>query len=132
VKIYVGNLSHDVTEDELRQEFEAFGKVDSVTIMKDRHSGQPRGFGFVEMPRKTEGQAAMEGLKGRTCVHHWVIDTLAVGGVYHARCIKCGAEKDFPYQQPWPVFSLKPTNPTPSSPTELPKRHKGRPRKVDG
>ena len=132
MKIYVGNLSRDVTEDELRQEFEVFGKVDSVTIMKDRYSGQPRGFGFVEMPTKAESQAAIAGLKVRTCVHHWVIDTLAMNAVYHARCKKCGAEKDFPYQQPWPVFSLKPTNPTPLSPTELPKRRRGRPRKVDG
>ena len=66
MKIYVGNLSRDVTEDELRQEFEVFGKVDSVTIMKDRYSGQPRGFGFVEMPTKAESQAAIAGLKGKT------------------------------------------------------------------
>jgi RNA recognition motif-containing protein len=132
VKIYVGNLSRDVTEGELRQEFEAFGKVDSVTIMKGRYSGQPRGFGFVEMPTKAEGQAAIAGLKVRTCVHHWIIDTLAMKGVYYARCKKCGAEKDFPCQQPWSVFSVKSTNPTPLSPTELPKRHRGRPRKVEG
>jgi RNA recognition motif-containing protein len=66
LKIYVGNLSRDVTEDELRKEFEAFGKVDSVTIVRDRYSGQPRGFGFVEMPTKAEGQAAIAGLNGKT------------------------------------------------------------------
>jgi len=66
MKIYVGNLSRDVTEDELRQEFVAFGKVDSVNIVRDRYSGQPRGFGFVEMPTKAEGQAAIAGLKGKT------------------------------------------------------------------
>jgi RNA recognition motif-containing protein len=132
VKIYVGNLSRDVTEDELRHEFEAFGKVDSVTIMKDRYSGQPRGFGFVEMPTKAESQAAIASLKERTCVHHWVIDTLAMNGVYHAGCIKCGAEKDFPSQQPWSIFCAKPTNPTSSSPAELPRRRRGRPRKVEG
>ena len=96
MNIYVGNLSPDATEDELRQEFEAFGKVDSVRIEKDRRSGQPRGFGFVEMPTEAEGQAAIKGLKERTCVHHWVIDTLTMNGIYHARCIKCAAEKDFP------------------------------------
>jgi RNA recognition motif-containing protein len=66
LKIYVGNLSRDVTEDELRKEFEAFGKVDSVTIVRDRYSGQPRGFGFVEMTTKAEGQAAIAGLNGKT------------------------------------------------------------------
>jgi len=66
VKIYVGNLSRDVTEDALRQEFEVFGKVDSVSIVMDRYTGQPRGFGFVEMPTKAEGHAAITGLKGKT------------------------------------------------------------------
>jgi RNA recognition motif-containing protein len=65
LKIYVGNLSRDVTEAELQQEFEAFGKVDSVSIVVDKYSGQPRGFGFVEMPAKSEGQAAIEGLNGK-------------------------------------------------------------------
>ena len=65
MNIYVGNLSHDVTEDELRQEFEPFGQVVSVNIIKDRYSGQSRGFGFVEMATKAEGQAAIDGLKGK-------------------------------------------------------------------
>jgi len=65
VKIYVGNLPRDITEDELRQEFEAFGKVDSVNIVRDRYSGQPRGFGFVEMATKTDCYAAIKGLKGK-------------------------------------------------------------------
>jgi len=65
VNIYVGNLSRDVTEDELRQEFEPFGQVVSVNLIKDRYSGQSRGFGFVEMATKAEGQAAIEGLKGK-------------------------------------------------------------------
>jgi RNA recognition motif-containing protein len=54
-----------LTEDELRREFEAFGKVESVAIVKDRYSGQPRGFGFVEMPTKSEAVAALAGLKGK-------------------------------------------------------------------
>jgi RNA recognition motif-containing protein len=66
MNIYVGNLSPDVTEDELRKEFEAFGQVASVAIIKDRYSGQSRGFAFVEMPTVSEGQAAVAGLKGKT------------------------------------------------------------------
>ena len=54
-----------MTEEELKQEFTAFGEVTSVGIIKDKYSGQPREFGFVEMPSKTEGQAAMTGLKGK-------------------------------------------------------------------
>jgi RNA recognition motif-containing protein len=66
MNIYVGNLSREVTEEELRQEFAAFGEVASVNIIKDKHGGQSRGFGFVEMPSKTEGEAAISGLKGKT------------------------------------------------------------------
>jgi RNA recognition motif-containing protein len=65
MNIYVGNLAREVTEEELKQEFTAFGEVTSVSIIKDKYSGQPRGFGFVEMPTKTEGQAAISGLKGK-------------------------------------------------------------------
>jgi len=65
MNIYVGNLSREVTDEELRKEFEAFGKVESVNIIKDKYSGQSRGFGFVEMPAKAEGQAAVSGLKGK-------------------------------------------------------------------
>jgi len=66
MNIYVGNLSREVTEEELRQEFMAFGQVASVNIIKDRDSGEPRGFGFVEMSSKSEGQAAITGLNGKT------------------------------------------------------------------
>jgi len=66
MKIYVGNLSSEVTEEELRQEFEAFGEVTSVNIVTDKYSGQPRGFGFVEMTSVSEGQAAITGLNGKT------------------------------------------------------------------
>jgi RNA recognition motif-containing protein len=65
MNIYVGNLAPGVTEEELRQQFTAFGKVTSVSIIKDRYSSQPRGFGFVEMPSMTEGQAAISSLKGK-------------------------------------------------------------------
>lgn len=62
MNIYVGNLSYEVTEGELRKEFEAFGEVSSVSIIKDAYSGQSKGFGFVEMPKLQEGQAAIAGL----------------------------------------------------------------------
>ncbi len=66
MKIYVGNLSYDVTEEELRQEFQAFGEVESISIITDKYSGRPKGFGFVEMPSVSEGQAAITGLNGKT------------------------------------------------------------------
>ena len=65
MKIYVGNLSYDVSEVNLRQAFEAFGQVSSATIVKDRYSGQPRGFGFVEMLDRAEAQAAIQNLNGK-------------------------------------------------------------------
>ena len=65
MKIYVGNLSYEVTEEELRQALEAFGQVESVTIIKDKYSGQSKGFGFVEMASKAEGQSAIDGLNGK-------------------------------------------------------------------
>jgi len=65
MNIYVGNLSADVTEDDLRQAFEAYGEVSSINIIKDRFTGESRGFGFVEMPTKTEAEAAIAGLNGK-------------------------------------------------------------------
>ena len=65
MNIYVGNLSGEVSEEDLRQAFEAFGKVTSVTIIKDKSSGESRGFGFLEMPAKAEAQSAMTSLEGK-------------------------------------------------------------------
>ena len=65
MNIYVGNLSRETTEDDLRQAFEAFGQIESVNIIKDRFSGEPRGFGFVEMPSKQEAQKAIEEMNGK-------------------------------------------------------------------
>jgi RNA recognition motif-containing protein len=65
MNIYVGNLSNDASEADLRQAFEAFGQVSSATVIKDRFSGESRGFGFVEMPDKGEAQAALAGLNGQ-------------------------------------------------------------------
>jgi RNA recognition motif-containing protein len=65
MNIYVGNLSREATEEELRQAFGAFGQVTSASIIKDKFSGESRGFGFVEMASKEEGQAAIAGLNGK-------------------------------------------------------------------
>ncbi|HWQ52598.1 MAG TPA: RNA-binding protein [Bryobacteraceae bacterium] len=63
--IFVGNLSFGATEDSVRSLFEAYGTVDRVNIVTDRDSGQPRGFGFVEMSNDAEGEKAIAGLNGR-------------------------------------------------------------------
>jgi RNA recognition motif-containing protein len=65
MNIYVGNLSHRVTEKDLRGAFEAFGKVDSVKLIKDRDTGEPRGFGFIDMPNQEEAQLAIKNLNGK-------------------------------------------------------------------
>ncbi|KPK73279.1 RNA-binding protein [candidate division WOR_3 bacterium SM23_60] len=64
MNIYVGNLPHQATDSDVQKAFEAFGKVTSVNIIKDKFSGKSRGFGFVEMPNKDEAQAAIAGLNG--------------------------------------------------------------------
>jgi len=71
MNIYVGNLPLEVTEDELRQEFTAFGEVISATIMNDKYigSGQQRGYGFVQMPLQSEGKAAITALNDKTLGH---------------------------------------------------------------
>jgi cold-inducible RNA-binding protein len=65
MKIYVGNLSFDATEEDVRSAFEAFGKVDEVNIIKDRDTGRAKGFGFVEMPSGEEAKEAIEALNGK-------------------------------------------------------------------
>jgi RNA recognition motif-containing protein len=65
MNIYIGNLAYEVTDADVKQEFEAFGEVTSVSVVKDQYSGQSKGFGFVEMPKLTEGQAAITGLNGK-------------------------------------------------------------------
>jgi cold-inducible RNA-binding protein len=64
MKIYIGNMSFDTTEDQLRKAFESFGEVSAVNIITDRNSGEPRGFAFVEMSAKDEAMAAISGLNG--------------------------------------------------------------------
>jgi len=67
MNIYVGNLPLEITENELWQEFMSFGEVISVTIMNDKYigSGQPRGYGYVEMASKSEGATAIASLEGK-------------------------------------------------------------------
>jgi len=65
MKIYVGNLSYDVVEADLEQAFGAFGAVTSVNILKDKQTGQPKGFGFIEMAEVSEGQAAIKEMNGK-------------------------------------------------------------------
>jgi RNA recognition motif-containing protein len=65
MNIYIGNLSSDTTEDQLRQAFEGFGEVSTVKVITDRDSGRPKGFAFVEMSGKDEALAAISGLNGQ-------------------------------------------------------------------
>jgi len=64
MNIYVGDLSNDVTEDDLKAVFSEFGEVDSLNIIKDKFSGRSKGFGFVEMPNNSEADKAIEALNG--------------------------------------------------------------------
>ena len=65
MNIYVGNLAYEVTQDDLREMFEEFGQIESVSVITDKFSGRSKGFGFVEMPSKDEGQAAIDDLNGK-------------------------------------------------------------------
>jgi len=65
MNIYAGNLAPETTDDDLRQAFEAFGQVSTASVVKDKFSGESRGFGFVEMPTKSEAEAAIAGLNGK-------------------------------------------------------------------
>jgi RNA recognition motif-containing protein len=65
MNIYVGNLSYGMSEDELRDAFGAFGEVSSAKILMDRETGRSRGFGFVEMPNKSEAETAIAQLNGK-------------------------------------------------------------------
>ena len=65
MNIYVGNLARQATEDDLREAFKPFGEITSASIIKDKFSGESKGFGFVEMPKKAEADAAMTALNGK-------------------------------------------------------------------
>jgi len=65
MNIYVGNLSSDVTDETVRGAFESFGEVTSARVIKDKYSGQSRGFAFVEMPGQSQAQTAIKSLNGK-------------------------------------------------------------------
>ena len=65
MNIYIGNLSHDVTDEDLRQAFESCGEIASANVIKDKFSGDSRGFGFVEMPSKNEAETAISDMDGK-------------------------------------------------------------------
>jgi len=93
LKIYIGNLSYDVTEDELAAEFGTFGKVESVSVPADKYSGRPKGFAFAEMPAKSEAEAAIAGLNGKSLKERTIVvnearprpDNRSGGGSYGNR-----------------------------------------------
>ena len=64
MNIYIGNLSYNITEDTLKSWFVEFGDVESVKVIKDRYSGRPKGFGFIEMPSNSEADQAIKALNG--------------------------------------------------------------------
>jgi len=65
MNIYIGNMSFNTTEEQLRQAFAGYGEVSTVNIITDKYSGEPRGFAFVEMASKEEAMAAIAGLNGQ-------------------------------------------------------------------
>ena len=65
MRIYVGNLSYESTEDDLREAFSAYGQVESVTVISDRDTGRSKGFAFVEMPSNDEAQASINEMNGK-------------------------------------------------------------------
>ncbi len=65
MNIYVGNLSYEATDGTIREAFESFGEVTSARVIKDKYTGQSRGFGFVEMPAQSQAQTAIKSLNGK-------------------------------------------------------------------
>lgn len=65
MKIYVGNIPREVTDDDLKQAFEAYGQIESAAVIKDKFTGESRGFGFIEMPSASEASAAISGMNGK-------------------------------------------------------------------
>ncbi len=93
MRIYVGNLPYEATEEELQREFQAFGDVTSVSIITDKFSGRPKGFAFVEMGSSTESGAAIEGMNGKVIGERTIVvnearprpDNRSGGGAYGDR-----------------------------------------------
>ena len=89
--IYVGNLSSDVTESDLREVFELFGQVETAGVMRRRHSCESRGFGFVGMPARSEGVSALLGVHGRNLKGYMITanEVRPRDPVSGACCIRC-------------------------------------------
>jgi cold-inducible RNA-binding protein len=85
MNLYIGNLSHQATETDVQQAFEAFGQVKSATIIRDKFSGESRGFGFVEMPTQVEAEAAIAGLTGKELLGQSLIVNEARARADHRR-----------------------------------------------
>ena len=79
VEIYVGNLSYELTDDQLRKEFEKFGRVNAVRIVTNRYNNRSKGFGFVQMPNRAEAEAAIAALNEKEIL---------------GRCMKCNEAKN--------------------------------------
>jgi RNA recognition motif-containing protein len=98
IDIYVGNLASDITENDLREAFELFGRVETAGVAKHHHSGASRGFGFVGMPSRGEAASAVVGLHGRSLKGQAITTTELkprdpVSGVCRTRCPHCGREQ---------------------------------------
>ena len=111
MKLYVGNLSYSVTEDELKQAFAAFGEVTSISIPIDKYSGRPKGFGFIEMATKEQAEAAIAGLNGKPIKERTIMVAEArprpeggSGGGYGGRGGNDYCEMDMPMKCPERVF----------------------------
>lgn len=64
MNIYVGNLSYQITDEDLRATFESFGEVSSASLIKDKFTNESKGFGFIEMPKQADAEAAIKELNG--------------------------------------------------------------------
>lgn len=73
MKLFIGNLPYNITEPEMSQLFQEFGSIVDTKLIVDQFSGQPKGFGFVEMSNRSEGHRAMEGLNGREYKHRKLV-----------------------------------------------------------
>ena len=94
MNIYVGNLSYDVSEEDLRQAFESFGQVISARIIKDKYTGQSRGFGFVEMLEQSQAQTAIKSLNGKELLGQRMIVNEARARGDHGRTGGQGERRD--------------------------------------
>jgi len=94
MNIYVGNLSFGVTDEAIREAFESFGEVISARVIKDKYSGQSRGFGFVEMPVQSQAQTAIKSLNGKELLGQRMIVNEARARGDHGRTGEQGGRRD--------------------------------------